>query len=45
MQNLTVSALLLKLINSGGPDEGKLRELLAAAQRLGVAERPVASLS
>ncbi|WP_447004690.1 SPFH domain-containing protein [Saccharothrix isguenensis] len=45
VQNLTVSALLLKLINSGGPDEGKLRELLAAAQNLGVAERPVASLS
>ncbi|WP_367134454.1 SPFH domain-containing protein [Saccharothrix sp. HUAS TT1] len=45
VKNLTVSAVLLKLINSGGPDEGKLRELLAAAQRLGVAERPVASLS
>ncbi|PSL54993.1 putative membrane protein YqiK [Saccharothrix carnea] len=45
VKNLTVSALLLQLINSGGPDEGKLRELLAAAQRLGVAERPVASLS
>jgi hypothetical protein len=45
VKNLTVSALLLKLINSGGPDEGKLRELLAAAQNLGVAERPVASLS
>ncbi|MFE2755629.1 SPFH domain-containing protein [Actinosynnema sp. NPDC059335] len=45
VKNLTVSALLLKLIGSGGPDEGKLRELLAAAQRLGVAERPVASLS
>ncbi|ONI82417.1 hypothetical protein ALI22I_40710 [Saccharothrix sp. ALI-22-I] len=45
VKNLTVSALLLKLISSGGPDEGKLRELLAAAQRLGVAERPVASLS
>lgn len=45
VKNLTVSALLLKLINSGGPDEGKLRELLDAAQRLGVAERPVASLS
>ncbi|MFD1150207.1 SPFH domain-containing protein [Saccharothrix hoggarensis] len=45
VKNLTVSALLLKLINSGGPDEAKLRELLAAAQRLGVAERPVASLS
>jgi uncharacterized membrane protein YqiK len=45
VKNLTVSALLLKLINSGGPDEGKLRDLLAAAQRLGVAERPVASLS
>ncbi|MDU0293445.1 flotillin family protein [Saccharothrix longispora] len=45
LKNVTVSALLLKLINSGGPDEGKLRELLSAAQRLGVAERPVASLS
>ncbi|MEV8443151.1 SPFH domain-containing protein [Actinosynnema sp. NPDC051121] len=45
VKNLTVSALLLKLISSGGPDEGKLRELLSAAQRLGVAERPVASLS
>ncbi|MEV0676665.1 SPFH domain-containing protein [Actinosynnema sp. NPDC050436] len=45
LKNLTVSALLLKLINAGGPDEGKLRELLAAAQRLGVAERPVAALA
>ncbi|NUT52831.1 MAG: flotillin family protein [Saccharothrix sp.] len=45
VKNLTVSALLLKLINSGGPDEAKLRELLDAARRLGVAERPVASLS
>ncbi|MBB5954641.1 putative membrane protein YqiK [Saccharothrix tamanrassetensis] len=45
LKNLTVSALLLKLINSGGPDEDKLRELLAAAQRLGVAERPVAALA
>ncbi len=45
LKNLTVSAVLLKLINAGGPDEGKLRELLAAAQRLGVAERPVAALA
>jgi len=45
LKNLTVSALLLKLINSGGPDQDKLRELLAAAQRLGVAERPVAALA
>ncbi|GAA1347388.1 SPFH domain-containing protein [Saccharothrix algeriensis] len=45
LKDLTVSALLLKLINSGGPDQDKLRELLAAAQRLGVAERPVAALA
>ncbi|MEU4802352.1 SPFH domain-containing protein [Actinosynnema sp. NPDC023587] len=45
LKNLTVSAVLLKLINAGGPDEDKLRELLAAAQRLGVAERPVAALA
>ncbi|GAA3890111.1 hypothetical protein GCM10022243_63740 [Saccharothrix violaceirubra] len=45
LKNLTVSAALLKLINAGGPDEGRLRELLAMAQRLGVAERPIAALS
>ncbi|CAL9669594.1 hypothetical protein SUDANB95_07384 [Actinosynnema sp. ALI-1.44] len=45
MKNLTVSALLLKLINSGGPDAPAMRELLATAQRLGVAERPVAALA
>ncbi|MBW4715769.1 SPFH domain-containing protein [Saccharothrix obliqua] len=45
LKNLTVSAVLLKMIGNGGPDEDKLRELLAAAQRLGVAERPVAALA
>ncbi|GAA0227538.1 hypothetical protein GCM10010492_27310 [Saccharothrix mutabilis subsp. mutabilis] len=45
LKNVTVSALLLKLINSGGPDAPAMRELLATAQRLGVAERPVAALA
>ncbi|NUT95236.1 MAG: flotillin family protein [Saccharothrix sp.] len=45
LKNVTVSALLLKLINSGGPDAAAMRELLATAQRLGVAERPVAALA
>jgi uncharacterized membrane protein YqiK len=45
VQNLTVSALLLRLINSGGPDSGKLTELLDTAKRLGLAERPVAALA
>jgi uncharacterized membrane protein YqiK len=44
VKNLTVSALLLKLIRSGGPDSGKLQELLDAARRLGFADRSVASL-
>ena len=45
VQNLTVSALLMRLISNGGPDAGKLSELLDAAKRLGVAERPVAALA
>ncbi|MDQ3405346.1 MAG: flotillin family protein [Actinomycetota bacterium] len=45
MKNLTVSALLLKLINSGDGESGKLQELLGHAQRLGVADQPVAALT
>ncbi|WP_245645202.1 flotillin family protein [Pseudonocardia acaciae] len=45
LRDLTVSALLLRLINSGGPDADKLTELLDTAKRLGVAERPVAALT
>ncbi|HEX8632175.1 MAG TPA: flotillin family protein [Catenuloplanes sp.] len=43
--NLTLSAFLLQQIKAGGPDAGKLRELLTTAQRLGVAETPVAALT
>ncbi|PPK65023.1 flotillin family protein [Actinokineospora auranticolor] len=45
VKNLTVSALLLKMINSDGGESGKLRELLGHAQRLGVADKPVAALA
>ncbi|GAA4052256.1 flotillin family protein [Nonomuraea soli] len=45
LKNLTISALLLKLIQGGGPDTGKLNELLETARRLGVAESPVAALT
>ena len=44
VKNLTLSALLLKLIRNGGPNAGKLRELLESAQNLGVAEAPVAAI-
>jgi uncharacterized membrane protein YqiK len=44
IRNLTLSALLLKLIRGGGPETDKLRELLDAARRLGVADAPVAAL-
>ncbi|MGH3858419.1 flotillin family protein [Actinokineospora sp.] len=45
VKNLTVSALLLKLINTGGGDSTKLQELLGHAQRLGIADQPVAALA
>ncbi|WP_436492721.1 flotillin family protein [Actinokineospora sp. HUAS TT18] len=45
IKNLTVSALLLKLINSGNGESGPLRELLGHAQRLGLADQPVAALA
>ncbi|ASU82064.1 hypothetical protein CDO52_04065 [Nocardiopsis gilva YIM 90087] len=45
VKNLTISALLMKLIQAGGPDAGRLRELLSTAQDLGVAEAPVAALN
>ncbi|RAY13765.1 flotillin family protein [Actinomadura craniellae] len=44
VKNLTVSALLLKLIGQGGPDLGRLRGLLAEATRLGVDGMPVAEV-
>jgi hypothetical protein len=41
VRNLSLSALLVKLIKEGGPDADKLRDLLGDAQRLGLAEAPV----
>ncbi|MUN35697.1 flotillin family protein [Actinomadura litoris] len=45
VRDLTLSALLMRLIGSGGPDTGKMRELLEAARHLGVAEMPLAEVS
>lgn len=45
VKNLTLSALLVKLINAGGPEESKLRELLSTARQLGVADSPVSELT
>ena len=42
--NLTLSAVLMKLISAGGSHSGKLRELLDTAQNLGLADAPVAEL-
>jgi uncharacterized membrane protein YqiK len=44
IKNLTVSALLLKLINSGGKESGKLQELLDTANRLGIGDHSVTTL-
>ncbi|HEV7708146.1 MAG TPA: flotillin family protein, partial [Asanoa sp.] len=43
--NLTLSAFLLQQIKAGGNDQGKLRELLTAAEKLGVADAPLAALN
>ncbi|HEX4818128.1 MAG TPA: flotillin family protein [Nonomuraea sp.] len=45
VKNLTVSALLMKLIQDGGPQSSALGELLETARRLGVADSPVAALA
>ncbi|MFC5823104.1 flotillin family protein [Nonomuraea insulae] len=45
LKNLTVSALLMRLIQDGGPQSSALGELLEAARRLGVADSPVAALA
>ncbi|MYW63430.1 flotillin family protein [Streptomyces sp. SID8379] len=45
VQNLTVSALLMKLMNSGGAQAGQLRELLDKAGQLGVADLPLGHLN
>jgi len=43
--NLTLAAFLTQQIKAGGTDAGKLRELLAAAKKLGVADTRVAALT
>ncbi|MEV7501815.1 flotillin family protein [Streptomyces sp. NPDC093018] len=45
VQNLTVSALLMKLMNGGGAEASQFRQLLEKAGELGLAEVPVASLN
>ncbi|SBT50266.1 flotillin family protein [Micromonospora auratinigra] len=45
VQNLTLSAFLLKQMRADGADKGKLEELLQVARKLGLAEAPVAALS
>ncbi|GLU50059.1 SPFH domain-containing protein [Nocardiopsis ansamitocini] len=44
IKNLTVSALLLKLINAGGPNTDGLQDLLKSARRIGVADAPLSEL-
>ncbi|HJE59734.1 MAG TPA: flotillin family protein [Nocardiopsis listeri] len=45
VKNLTVSALLLKLISAGGPDSGKLDRLLGTARSMGLDQLPVNALA
>ncbi|MEV5570092.1 flotillin family protein [Spirillospora sp. NPDC052269] len=43
VRDLTLSALLVRLIKAGGPDSAHLEKLLGAARELGVADAPLAS--
>jgi uncharacterized membrane protein YqiK len=45
VRNLTVSALLMKQIKGGGPQAGRLQELLDRASELGLADTPVTALN
>ncbi|MFF4571345.1 flotillin family protein [Streptomyces sp. NPDC001410] len=45
VQNLTVSALLMKLMKSGGPEAGQFRQLLDRAGELGLADTPLTALN
>ncbi|MFH8737073.1 flotillin family protein [Streptomyces sp. NPDC017964] len=45
VQNLTVSALLMRLMKSGGEQAGPVRELLDKAGQLGLADLPLAELN
>ncbi|MFF8015832.1 flotillin family protein [Streptomyces sp. NPDC007929] len=45
VQNLTVSALLMKLMKTGGADSGQLQQLLDRAGELGLADKPLTHLN
>jgi uncharacterized membrane protein YqiK len=45
VQNLTVSALLMKLMKTGGVDSGQLQQLLDRASELGLADKPLTTLN
>ncbi|MBT2546477.1 flotillin family protein [Streptomyces sp. ISL-44] len=45
VQNMTVSALLMKLMQGGGTQSGQLSELLEKAGQLGLADMPLARLN
>ncbi|WP_329239942.1 flotillin family protein [Streptomyces canus] len=45
MQNLTVSALLMKLMNNGGAHTGQFRQLLDKAGELGLADTSLTALN
>ncbi|MFE6623691.1 flotillin family protein [Streptomyces sp. NPDC057740] len=45
VQNLTVSALLMKLMRTGGADSGQLQQLIDKAGELGLADKPLTALN
>ncbi|MCP3769250.1 MULTISPECIES: hypothetical protein [unclassified Streptomyces] len=45
VQNLTVSALLMKLMRSGGENTGQIEQLIEKAGELGLADTPLAALN
>ncbi|MGW7415684.1 flotillin family protein [Streptomyces sp. NPDC054863] len=45
VQNLTVSALLMQLMRSGGGQNGQIQQLLDAADRLGLSDRPLPAMN
>ncbi|WP_078855971.1 flotillin family protein [Streptomyces sp. SCSIO 75703] len=45
VQNLTVSALLLRLVRDGGPHSGGLRQLLDKAAELGLGDLPLSAVA
>ncbi|MET7689169.1 flotillin family protein [Streptomyces sp. NPDC005483] len=45
VQNVTVSALLMKLMKAGGTNSGQFRQLLDKADELGLADAPLAAVN